>query len=142
MLSSSLPTMHIARLLLALMLVCNLTLCIGWQAQTTPDIGMTETAQAPAAMQGLACHGGDQAEAGPSQSQGDCQMHDGLSPGGAALSLLVALLSLFALPLLLMPRLGAGTMLDQWLRDPLLRLRGTHPPSWPRRHLMLSVLRH
>jgi hypothetical protein len=132
--------MHIARLLLALMLVCNLTLCVSWQVA---DIGsMTETAQAPAAMQGLACHGGDQAEASPSQSPGDCQMHDGLSPGGAGLSLLAALLSLFALPLLLMPRLGTGTMLDQWLRNPLLRLRGTHPPSWPRRHLMLSVLRH
>ena len=31
---------------------------------------------------------------------------------------------------------------DPWLRDPFLRTRGTHPLSWPRRHLMLSVLRH
>jgi hypothetical protein len=135
--------MHIARLLLALMLVCNLTLCISWQAQAAGVGSVTDTAQAPAAMQTLPCHGGDQAEASPSPSQGDCQMHDGLSPGGAGLSLLAALLTLFALPLLLMPRPGAtGSLLDQWLRDPLLRLRGTHPPSWPRRHLMLSVLRH
>ena len=48
-----------------------------------------------------------------------------------------------ALPLLLLPHLGvASHLFDHWLRDPFLRSRGTHPPSWPRRHLMLSVLRH
>ena len=35
MLSSRLPTTFIARLLLGLMLVCNLTLCIGWHGAAT-----------------------------------------------------------------------------------------------------------
>jgi hypothetical protein len=53
------------------------------------------------------------------------------------------LLSLLLIPLLLLPSSWhVGSLLDNWLRDPFLRLRGTHPPSWPRRHLMLSVLRH
>jgi hypothetical protein len=52
------------------------------------------------------------------------------------------LISLFILPLLLLPLGTASSVLDNWLRDPFLRSRGTHPPSWPRRHLMLSVLRH
>lgn len=151
MLSSRLPTDLIARLLLGLVLVCNLTLCISWHSsahddavpETTQLLAMTQTADATAVMQGLPCHdaGG---QAGASMSQGDCQMHGGLTtPGGVGVPLLAALLTLFALPLLIMPRLGiADALLDQWLRDPLLRLRGAHPPSWPRRHLMLSVLRH
>ena len=58
-------------------------------------------------------------------------------------SLLGMLLSLLLLTLLLLPASWSiGPLLDNWLRDPFLRLRGTHPPSWPRRHLMLSVLRH
>ncbi|MNT42593.1 hypothetical protein D3C72_1790180 [compost metagenome] len=70
-------------------------------------------------------------------------MHGGLtSPMGAGLPLLAALLTLLALPLLLLPLGTVGNVLDNWLRDPFLRSRGTHPPSWPRRHLMLSVLRH
>lgn len=146
MLSSRLPTALIARLLLALVLVCNLTLCISWHgaavdegAPQSPDamMLMSGSAETSPAMQSLPCHDG-QASA---QSQDDCQMHGGLTAGGAGIPLLAVLLTLFALPLLLMPRLGMG-LLDQWLRDPLLRLRGAHPPSWPRRHLMLSVLRH
>ena len=71
-------------------------------------------------------------------------MHGGLtSPTGAGLPLLAMLLTLLALPLLLLPHLGgASHLFDHWLRDPFLRSRGTHPPSWPRRHLMLSVLHH
>ena len=56
--------------------------------------------------------------------------------------LLGLLLSLLLLPLLLLPSWRLAPLLDNWLRDPFLRSRGTHPPSWPRRHLMLSVLRH
>jgi hypothetical protein len=153
MLSSRLPTELIARLLLALVLVCNLTLCISWHGSAAAEdaappmtqmLAMTDMADAPAVMQGLPCHDAGSGQTGASMSQGDCQMHGGLtSPGGAGMPLLAALLTLFALPLLIMPRLGAiVASLDQWLRDPLLRLRGAHPPSWPRRHLMLSVLRH
>ncbi|MCH7371225.1 MULTISPECIES: hypothetical protein [Aeromonas] len=144
MLSSRLPTELIARLLLALVLVCNLTLCVSWHGVTnaTPtNLVMNTDAEMPA-MQGLACHGSDDGQAGATLSQGDCQMHGGLtSPGGSGLLLLAALLTLLVLPLLLQPR-TLTAVLDHWLRDPLLRLRGTHPPSWPRRHLMLSVLRH
>lgn len=142
MLSSRLPTVLIARLLLALVLVCNLTLCISWHGAAPDDgaaMGMSASMGGElSAIQSLACH---DSQASP-QSQDDCQMHGGLSAGGAGLPLLAALLILFALPLLLMPRLGDLLALDQWLRNPLLRLRGAHPPSWPRRHLMLSVLRH
>ncbi|MEG0007414.1 MAG: hypothetical protein RR721_08820 [Aeromonas sp.] len=143
MLSSRLPTELIARLLLALVLICNLTLCISWHSAAIDEgapqssdamMLMNGNADTSPAMQSLACHDG-QASA---QSQDDCQMHGGLTGG---IPLLAVLLTLFALPLLLMPRLGIG-LLDQWLRNPLLRLRGAHPPSWPRRHLMLSVLRH
>lgn len=141
MLSSRLPTVLIARLLLALVLVCNLTLCISWHA-AAPDEGAPtgmsmQMDEDLTAMQGIPCH--DSQASAPGQD--DCQMHGGLTAGGAGLPLLAALLTLFALPLLLMPRLGTG-LLDLWLRDPFLRLRGAHPPSWPRRHLMLSVLRH
>ncbi|MBV7436763.1 hypothetical protein [Aeromonas sp. sif2416] len=151
MLSSRLPTELIARLLLALVLVCNLTLCISWHGAATAEMAMatdtlvmTDAAEMSSAMQGLPCHDAGNGMTGASMSQGDCQMHGGLtSQGGMGIPLLAALLTLFALPLLLMPRPGAAaSLLDQWLRDPLLRLRGTHPPSWPRRHLMLSVLRH
>ncbi|MDF2411414.1 hypothetical protein GWQ29_18660 [Aeromonas sp. 2HA2] len=149
MLSSRLPTVLIARLLLGLLLVCNLTLCISWHGATvdegaaqSPDamMIMSGSAETSPAMQSLPCHDGQAS----TQSQDDCQMHGGLtSPTGAGLPLLAALLTLLVLPLLLLPHLGvASHLFDHWLRDPFLRSRGTHPPSWPRRHLMLSVLRH
>ncbi|AHV34504.2 hypothetical protein AI20_04610 [Aeromonas hydrophila YL17] len=144
MLSSRLPTERIARLLLGLMLVCNLTLCIGWHGLDALDAAMAQDHQAMSSspMQGLSCHGatadGEQDAAGQA-----CQMHGGLtSSSSPGLPLLAALLTLLALPLLLLPLGTAGSVLDNWLRDPFLRSRGTHPPSWPRRHLMLSVLRH
>ena len=146
MLSSRLPTALIARLLLALVLVCNLTLCISWhgaaarEEATSPSLG---AANLPAAMQGLPCHDGGDGYAAADLNQDECQMHGGLtSPMGAGLPLLAALLTLLALPLLLLPPGTTSQQLENWLRDPFLRSRGTHPPSWPRRHLMLSVLRH
>lgn len=150
MLSSRLPTERIARLLLALMLVCNLTLCISWHGidviSSAMAAGSDNATMSTTAMQGLACHtmASDDGEQGNAMSQGECQMHGGLtSPTGAGLPLLAMLLTLLALPLLLLPHLGgASHLFDHWLRDPFLRSRGTHPPSWPRRHLMLSVLRH
>ncbi|MFM4849096.1 hypothetical protein ACEUDG_10420 [Aeromonas rivipollensis] len=147
MLSSRLPTVLIARLLLALLLVCNLTLCISWhgaaarEEATSSSLAMTNTM--PATMQGLSCHDGGGGSAAADLNQDECQMHGGLtSPMGTGLPLLAALLTLFALPLLLLPLGTASGALDNWLRDPFLRSRGTHPPSWPRRHLMLSVLLH
>ena len=149
MLSSRLPTVLIARLLLGLLLVCNLTLCISWhgaaarEATTSPSLAMTSAANLPAAMQGLPCHDGGDGYAAADLNQDECQMHGGLtSPMGAGLPLLAALLTLLALPLLLLPPGTVSQQLENWLRDPFLRSRGTHPPSWPRRHLMLSVLRH
>ena len=149
MLSSRLPTVLIARLLLGLLLVCNLTLCISWhgaaarEEATSPSLAMTSAANLPAAMQGLPCHDGGDGYAAADLNQDECQMHGGLtSPMGAGLPLLVALLTLLALPLLLLPPGTVSQQLENWLRDPFLRSRGTHPPSWPRRHLMLSVLRH
>ena len=149
MLSSRLPTLLIARLLLGLLLVCNLTLCISWhgavarEEATSPSLAMTSAANLPAAMQGLPCHDGGDGYAAADLNQDECQMHGGLtSPMGAGLPLLAALLTLLALPLLLLPPGTVSQQLENWLRDPFLRSRGTHPPSWPRRHLMLSVLRH
>ena len=149
MLSSRLPTVLIARLLLGLMLVCNLTLCISWhgaaarEEATSPSLAMTSAANLPAAMQGLPCHDGGDGYAAADLNQDECQMHGGLtSPMGAGLPLLATLLTLLALPLLLLPPGTVSQQLENWLRDPFLRSRGTHPPSWPRRHLMLSVLRH
>ena len=148
MLSSRLPTVLIARLLLGLLLVCNLTLCISWhgaaarEEATPPSLAMTSAANLPAAMQGLPCHDGGDGYAAADLNQDECQMHGGLtSPMGAGLPLLAALLTLLALPLLLLPPGTVSQQLENWLRDPFLRSRGTHPPSWPRRHLMLSVLR-
>ena len=149
MLSSRLPTVLIARLLLGLLLVCNLTLCISWhgaaarEEATSPSLAMTSAANLPAAMQGLPCHDDGDGYAAADLNQDECQMHGGLtSPMGAGLPLLAALLTLLALPLLLLPPGTVSQQLENWLRDPFLRSRGTHPPSWPRRHLMLSVLRH
>ncbi|MGY3864488.1 hypothetical protein [Aeromonas bivalvium] len=151
MLSSRLPTVLIARLLLALLLACNLSLCLGWlgsHAMASPqaaDHGATAMGHGEmdaAAMQVLSCHDGG-GSAAADLHQDECQMHGGLtSSTGAGLPLLAALLTLLALPLLLLPPGTTGSTLDNWLRDPFLRSRGAHPPSWPRRHLMLSVLRH
>lgn len=149
MLSSRLPTELIARLLLALLLVCNLTLCVSWSAFSTASAPAASTmTEADATLSVTSCHSAvsmakpDAAGVPGAQASGaqdDCQMHDGLTPSGTTVLLLLT--ALLALPLLL-PSLLASPLLDNWLRDPLLRLRGTHPPSWPRRHLMLSVLRH
>lgn len=168
MLSSRLPTELIARLLLALLLVCNLTLCIGWHGAATaltshsPDTTLTPMTQPHPLSHGLhgsesvqhaamnhdqvgtaplSCHSGTvNAE---SLSGDECQMQSGFSGAANAPPLFGLLLSLLLLPLLLLPpSWHVGPLLDNWLRDPFLRLRGTHPPSWPRRHLMLSVLRH
>ena len=109
----------------------------------SPSLAMTSAANLPAAMQGLPCHDGGDGYAAADLNQDECQMHGGLtSPMGAGLPLLAALLTLLALPLLLLPPGTVSQQLENWLRDPFLRSRGTHPPSWPRRHLMLSVLRH
>ena len=162
MLSSRLPTALIARLLLALVLVCNLTLCIGWHGVATAFPGdasgpILTPAQSPlshglhqsepvqhsamhqADTASLSCHGGPQSEAAPPGEE--CQMQSGVFGATSAPPLLGLLLSLL-LPLLLFPSWRLAPLLDNWLRDPFLRSRGTHPPSWPRRHLMLSVLRH
>ncbi|HHQ4652002.1 hypothetical protein ACSZM9_15830 [Aeromonas hydrophila] len=145
MLVARLPIERIARLLLGLMLVCNLTLCIGWHGVDALNAAMTHGNQAMSdgAMQGLSCHGASPDAGAQDAASQECQMHGGLtSTGTPGLPLLAALLTLLALPLLLLPLGTASNVLDNWLRDPFLRSRGTHPPSWPRRHLMLSVLRH
>ena len=162
MLSSRLPTTFIARLLLGLMLVCNLTLCIGWHGAATAlpssaSASILTPVQSPlshrrhqsepvqhsamhqADTASLSCHGGPQSEAAPPGEE--CQMQSGVFGATSAPPLLGLLLSLL-LPLLLLPSWRLAPLLDNWLRDPFLRSRGTHPPSWPRRHLMLSVLRH
>lgn len=72
----------------------------------------------------------------------ECQMQTGVNAlSFGAMTLLGVLVALLLFPLLLCNNF-ATALLDNWLRDPFLRSRGTHPPSWPRRHLMLSVLRH
>ena len=151
MLSARLHTEQIARLLLALMLVCNLTLCVSWlglfgAGLATASIGVDATDHS--SMQMSSCHNMTMStpdDGAPQNATSQaCPGQDGLaSPGGAGLSQLVTLLTLLVLPLLLLPLPGvASILLDNWLRDPFLRTRGTHPLSWPRRHLMLSVLRH
>ncbi len=86
----------------------------------------------------LSCHQGEDGSA-----MGDeCQMQTGVNAlSFGAMALLSVLVALLLFPLLSGSPL-ASSLLDNWLRDPFLRSRGTHPPSWPRRHLMLSVLRH
>ncbi|MFB2829020.1 hypothetical protein ACE1BS_05230 [Aeromonas jandaei] len=161
-LAARLPCVALARLLLALLLVCNLTLCISWHAsplssettQSSPrpmvmfDSSMVmvdgEISHAMPAMDHpgdvmtLSCHQGDDGSA-----MGDeCQMQTGVNAlSFSAMALLGVLVALLILPLLLGSNF-ATALLDNWLRDPFLRSRGTHPTSWPRRHLMLSVLRH
>ncbi|PTT46241.1 hypothetical protein [Aeromonas sp. HMWF016] len=161
-LAARLPCVALARLLLALLLVCNLTLCISWHAsppssettQSSPrpmvmfDSSMAmadgEISHAMAAMghpgdgMTLSCHQGDDGSA-----MGDeCQMQTGVNAlSFSTMALLGVLVALLIFPLLLGSNF-ATSLLDNWLRDPFLRSRGTHPPSWPRRHLMLSVLRH
>ncbi|WP_421339281.1 hypothetical protein [Aeromonas veronii] len=161
-LAARLPSVALARLLLALLLVCNLTLCISWHGsplsseptQSSPlpmvmfDSSMAmadgEISHAMATMghpgdgMTLSCHQGDDGSA-----MGDeCQMQTGINAlSFGAMALLGVLVALLIFPLLLGSNVAAS-LLDNWLRDPFLRSRGTHPPSWPRRHLMLSVLRH
>ena len=161
-LAARLPCVALARLLLALLLVCNLTLCISWHAsplssettQSSPRpmvmfdsstaMADGESSHSMAAMEHpgdgmtLSCHQGDDGSA-----MGDeCQMQTGVNAlSFGAMALLGVLVALLIFPLLLGSNVAAS-LLDNWLRDPFLRSRGTHPPSWPRRHLMLSVLRH
>ncbi len=151
-----------ARLLLALLLVCNLTLCISWHGSPLSSEPTPSSAQSmvmfdssmvmadgdishampamdhPGDVMPLSCHQGDEGSA-----MGDeCQMQTGINaPSFSAMTLLGVLVVLLLFPLLLGNNVAAS-LLDNWLRDPFLRSRGTHPPSWPRRHLMLSVLRH
>ncbi|WP_421351246.1 hypothetical protein [Aeromonas veronii] len=161
-LAARLPSVALARLLLALLLVCNLTLCISWHGsplssettQSSPrpmvmfDSSMamadSDISHAMPAMDHpgdgmtLSCHQGEDGSA-----MGDeCQMQTGVNAlSFGTMALLGVLVALLILPLLLGSNF-ATSLLDNWLRDPFLRSRGTHPPSWPRRHLMLSVLRH
>ncbi|MEL7594571.1 hypothetical protein ACEUC8_11955 [Aeromonas veronii] len=161
-LAARLPSVALARLLLALLLVCNLTLCISWYgsppaSETTPSraqsMVMFDSSMAmadddishampamdhPGDVMPLSCHQGDEGSA-----MGDeCQMQTGANAlSFGAMTLLGVLVALLLFPLLLGSHF-ATALLDNWLRDPFLRSRGTHPPSWPRRHLMLSVLRH
>ncbi|MGN5114812.1 hypothetical protein [Aeromonas jandaei] len=161
-LAARLPCVALARLLLALLLVCNLTLCISWHAsplssettQNSPlpmvmfDSSMAmvdgETSHAmpdvahPSDGMTLSCHQGDDGSA----VSDECQMQTGVNAlSFGAMALLGVLVALLIFPLPLGSNF-ATALLDNWLRDPFLRSRGTHPPSWPRRHLMLSVLRH
>ncbi len=161
-LAARLPSVALARLLLALLLVCNLTLCISWHgsplsSEPTPSSAqsmvMFDSSMAmadsdishampamdhPGDVMPLSCHQGDEGSA-----MGDeCQMQTGINaPSFGAMTLLGVLVVLLIFPLLLGSNF-ATALLDNWLRDPFLRSRGSHPPSWPRRHLMLSVLRH
>lgn len=161
-LAARLPSVALARLLLALLLVCNLTLCISWHgsplsSEPTPNraqsMVMFDSSMAmaddeishampamdhPGDVMPLSCHQGDEGSA-----MGDeCQMQTGVNAlSFGAMTLLGVLVALLLFPLLLCNNF-ATALLDNWLRDPFLRSRGTHPPSWPRRHLMLSVLRH
>ncbi|MEV3802836.1 hypothetical protein RI528_04715 [Aeromonas veronii] len=161
-LAARLPSVALARLLLALLLVCNLTLCISWHGSPLSSEPTPSSAQSmvmfdssmvmadgdishampamdhPGDVMPLSCHQGDEGSA-----MGDeCQMQTGINvPSFGAMTLLGVLVVLLLFPLLLGNNVAAS-LLDNWLRDPFLRSRGTHPPSWPRRHLMLSVLRH
>ncbi|MFM5553940.1 hypothetical protein ACET6R_07055 [Aeromonas veronii] len=161
-LAARLPRVALARLLLALLLVCNLTLCISWHgsplsSEPTPssaqsmvmfdssmamaDGGISHAMLAmdhPDDLMPLSCHQGDEGSA----MDDECQMQTGVNAlSFGAMTLLGILVALLLFPLLLGNNVAAS-LLDNWLRDPFLRSRGTHPPSWPRRHLMLSVLRH
>lgn len=161
-LAARLPSVALARLLLALLLVCNLTLCISWHGSPLSSEPTPSSAQSmvmfdssmvmadgdishampamdhPGDVMTLSCHQGDEGSA-----MGDeCQMQTGVNAlSFGAMALLGVLVALLLFPLLLGNNVTAS-LLDNWLRDPFLRSRGTHPPSWPRRHLMLSVLRH
>lgn len=161
-LAARLPSVALARLLLALLLVCNLTLCISWHGSPLSSEPTPSSAQSmvmfdssmvmadgdishampamdhPGDVMPLSCHQGEEGSA-----MGDeCQMQTGVNAlSFGAMTLLGVLVALLLFPLLLGNNVAAS-LLDNWLRDPFLRSRGTHPPSWPRRHLMLSVLRH
>ncbi|MGR1183166.1 hypothetical protein ACUVJH_06575 [Aeromonas veronii] len=161
-LAARLPSVALARLLLALLLVCDLTLCISWHgsplsSETSPNraqsMVMFDSSMAmadddishampamdhPGDVMPLSCHQGDEGSA----MSDECQMQTGVNAlSFGAMALLGVQVALLLFPLLLVNNV-ATALLDNWLRDPFLRSRGTHPPSWPRRHLMLSVLRH
>lgn len=147
-LAARLPCVVLARLLLALLLVCNLTLCISWHGsplsseptQNSPlpmvmfdsSIAMAdgEISHAmpdmdhPGDGMTLSCHQGDDGSA-----MGDeCQMQTGVNAlSFGAMALLGVLVALLIFPLLLGSNF-ATALLDNWLRDPFLRSRGTHPP--------------
>ncbi|MGL5325938.1 MAG: hypothetical protein ACRC91_14655 [Aeromonas sp.] len=165
-LATRLPSVLLAWLLLALLLVCNLTLCISWHASPLSSDSPRSTPQPmeihaspmvmaddemshaiPHAMNAMAhpgdtvsfsCHHGNDEAA----MDDECQMQTGVNAlSFGVMALLGVRVALLIFPLLLGSHF-ATALLDNWLRDPFLRSRGTHPPSWPRRHLMLSVLRH
>ena len=162
--AARLPSVVLARLLLALMLICNLSLCISWHGASLATVSASISlftqptqhdaissspheggADPGAMMQGkdavaFSCHAGAANEVVAADDE--CQMQTGASGAANILPLLGMLLSILLLPLLLLPQGSLPRLTDLWLRDPFLRTRGTHPPSWPRRHLMLSVLRH
>ncbi len=127
MLNKRLPTRLIAQLTLVLLLVCNLTFCV------SVFTAMFET---PAVMS--SCHNqGDEMSDG---SGSDCSLSTGLAGSLAQLaaglpwllSPLLFCLSLFA------PILWGGAIFRWCFR----RERGSPPPSWPRLHLELCVLRN
>ncbi|PJG59294.1 hypothetical protein [Aeromonas cavernicola] len=166
-LAARLPSASLARLLLALLLICNLTLCINWHGSTQPSpeqqtsaltdavVPMSMSAEHSShtsAISAAMADGAQHSVTVPSchSPQGDaltstddgCPMQTGVNVLASPLTWVAVLLMLIILPLLFLPTGMASSRLDLWLRDPFLRSRGTHPPSWPRRHLMLSVLRH
>ncbi|MGL5949279.1 MAG: hypothetical protein ACRCYV_09680 [Aeromonas sp.] len=160
-LSHRLPYQRLAAVLLGLLLLCNLSFCMqgsgAWPALTTDDLWHAATtastvppahtansssadlvaahAMAPAAN---ACHA-----AGSDMASSECPMASAMPSSDQVSSQWLALLALLLLPLLLFAlQLQLPSQLDAWLRSPFLRLRGAHPPSWPRRHLMLCHLTH
>lgn len=120
------PTHLIARLMLALLLICNLTFCLSWH-------GVSAQSESSAV---AACHTGATSDV----AAADCPMPSALA---GTLNQLAAGLPWLLLPLLLCltlfaPPLRCGVVLR--LRDG--RERGAPPPSWPRRHLELCILRN
>lgn len=129
MIARRLPTSLIARLMLVLMLACNLTLCLA---------AYTIQAAQPVA---ASCHGAVMADDDSQGVQGDCPMPSGVA--GALTQLTGGLPSLLLLPLLLCLSLFAPPLLGGTvLRLRRGRARGAPPPSWPRRHLEFCILRN
>ncbi|MGL5293959.1 MAG: hypothetical protein ACRC9V_09410 [Aeromonas sp.] len=160
--AARLPSVILTQLLLALLLICNLTLCISgyvsspsppsvqdslpWHittpiahgAMTPPEIAkpmiMDHHATLPACHQNSTDNG---------VLSSDCHMPTGVLGATSALPLLGLLISLCLFSRLPLSSMGAASLrLIHMLRDPFLCSRGASLPSWPRRHLMLLVLRH